>query len=403
MKLKAPNLTWRTRKRLKTAAIVLGSAAAICFALWLCWILWLGRFVVYTGDTVRLDFDWVTPGEFVAAVEPEKQDVNILFDDGSEVVVDRTKPLERMAGFYVTIDMLTDDVAEVERLIREQPKGTAIMLELKSGTGNYYYKTSMPNATVSKKVDKDAVESLIKYITKADYYTVASIPAFRDRAYGLKNTSYGIHHSSGRYLWAGDDKCYWLDPVKNGTRSHLIAIASELRDLGFDEVVFTDFCFPPTEDILYEGDKLAALNETAEHLVYNLATESFGVSFLSNDPGFRLPEGRTRIYRDDVDASMAQDVAASLEIPSMQTNLVYLTEAMDTRFDVFGVLRPLNTGFQMPVATTPPAPEEHEPVPAPAPEEPPAEQPQEEPAEQPQEEPVEQTPVEEPQEVDDVQ
>ena len=397
MKLKAPNLTWRTRKRLKTAALVLGSAAAICFALWLCWILWLGRFVVYTGDTVRLDFDWVTPGEFVAAVEPEKQDVNILFDDGSEVVVDRTKPLERMAGFYVTIDMLTEDVAEVERLIREQPKGTAIMLELKSGTGNYYYKTSMPDATVSKKVDKEAVESLIKYITKADYYTVARIPAFRDRAYGLENTSCGILHSSGRYLWAGDDKCYWLDPGKTGTRSYLIAIASELRDLGFDEVVFTDFCFPPTEDILYEGDKLAVLNETAEHLVYNLATESFGVSFLSNDPGFKLPEGRTRIYRDDVDASMAQDVAASLEIPSMQTNLVYLTEAMDTRFDVFGVLRPLNTGFQIPAATTPPAPEEPEPLPAPAP------APEEPPAEQPQEEPVEQTPVEEQQEVDDVQ
>ena len=393
MKLKAPNLTWRTRKRLKTAAIVVGSIVGVSLALWLCWILWLGRFVVYTGDTVRLDFDWVTPGEFVAAVEPEHKDVNIIFDDGSEVVVDRNKPLERMDGFYVTTGMLTDDVAEVERLVKEQPKGTAIMLELKSGTGNFYYKTSMPNATVSKKVDKDAVESLIQYITKADYYTVACIPAFRDRAYGLKNTSYGIHHSSGRYLWAGDDKCYWLDPVKNGTRSHLIAIASELRDLGFDEVVFTDFCFPPTEDILYEGDKLAALNETAEHLVYNLATESFGVSFLSNDPGFRLPEGRTRIYRDDVDASTAQDVAASLEIPSMQTNLVYLTEAMDTRFDVFGVLRPLNTGFQIPAVTTPPAAEE--PVPAPAPEEPPAEQPQEE--------PVEQTPVEEPQEVDDVQ
>ena len=382
MKLKAPNLTWRTRKRLKTAAIVVGSIVGVSLALWLCWILWLGRFVVYTGDTVRLDFDWVTPGEFVEAVEPEHKDVNIIFDDGSEVVVDRTKPLERMSGFYVTIEMLTDDVAEVERLVREQPKGTAIMLELKSGTGNFYYNTSMPNATVSKKVDKDAVESFIKYITKADYYTVACIPAFRDRAYGLKNTSYGIHHSSGRYLWAGDDKCYWLDPVKNGTRSYLIAIASELRDLGFDEVVFTDYCFPPTEDILYEGDKTAALNETAEHLVYNLATDSFCVSFLCNDPGFRLPEGRTRIYRDDVEASMAQEVAASLEINSMQINLVYLTEAMDTRFDVFGVLRPLNTGMELPVSptpTAPPAPEEPVPSPAPAPE-------------QPQEEPVEQTP-----------
>ena len=358
MKLKKPNLTWRTRRRLSTALWILGGVTAAALTAWVCWILWLGRFVVYSGDSVRLDFDWVTPGSFVEAVEPTRPEINIIFDDGSEVVVDRTKPLERMSGFYVTIEMLTEDVAEVERLIREQPKGTAIMLELKSGTGNFYYETTMPNATVSKKVDKDAVEDLIKYITKADYYTVACVPAFRDRAYGLKNTSCGILHSSGRYLWAGDDKCYWLDPVKNGTRSYLIGIASELRDLGFDEVVFTDFRFPPTEDILYEGDKLAALNETAEHLVYNLATDTFGISFLSNDPGFKLPEGRTRIYRDDVEAAMAQDVAASLEIPSMQVNLVYLTEAMDTRFDVFGVLRPLSTGLPaLPAATTPPATE----------------------------------------------
>ena len=397
MKLKMPNLTWRTRRRLSTALWILGGVTAAAVTVWGCWILWLGRFVVYSGDSVRLDFDWVTPGSFVEAVEPTRPEINIIYDDGSEVVVDRTKPLERMSGFYVTIDMLTDDVAEVERLVREQPKGTAIMLELKSGTGNFYYDTTMPNATVSKKVDKDAVGDLIRYITKADYYTVACVPAFRDRAYGLKNTSCGILHSSGRYLWAGDDKCYWLDPVKNGTRSYLIAIASELRDLGFDEVVFTDFCFPPTKDILYEGDKLAALNETAQHLVYNLATDTFGISFLSNDPGFRLPEGRTRVYRDDVEAAMAQDVAASLEIPSMQVNLVYLTEAMDTRFDVFGVLRPLSTGLpELPAATTPPAPESPEEEPAEA-----AVSPEEEPAEA-----AEQPPVEEeqqPQEEENVQ
>ena len=359
MNLKKPNLTWRTRRRLSTTLWILGAVTAAVLTVWVCWILWLGRFVVYTGDSVRLDFDWVTPGEFVEAVEPTRPEINIIFDDGSEVVVDRTKPLERMSGFYVTIEMLLDDVGEVERLIREQPKGTAIMLELKSGSGNFLYKTTMPNAKVSSKVDKDAVADLIQYITKADYYTVACVPAFRDRAYGLKNTSCGLLHSSGRYLWAGDDKCYWLDPAKNGTRSYLISIASELRDLGFDEVVFTDFCFPPTEDILYEEDRLTVLNETAEHLVYNLATEDFGVSFLTNDPGFKLPEGRTRVYRDGVEAAMAQEVAASLDIPSMQINLVYLTEAMDTRFDVFGVLRPLDMGSmpELPTATTAPAPE----------------------------------------------
>ena len=73
MKLKAPNLTYRTRKRLKTAGLIVGGAAALGTLVWLCWVLWLGRFVVYSREEVKLDFDWVTPGEFVAAVPPEKR------------------------------------------------------------------------------------------------------------------------------------------------------------------------------------------------------------------------------------------------------------------------------------------------------------------------------------------
>ena len=381
MKLKLPNLTWRTRKRLKTTALVLGSAAALTFALWLCWVLYLGRFVVYSRNGVRLDFDWVTPGSFVTAVEPPKQDVTILYDDGSETVVERKKELEKLTGCIISLDMLTGDLSEVDETIRQQPKGTAVLLELKSGTGNFYYKTTMPNAKVSSKVDQKALEELVNYLVKADYYVIASVPAFRDRAYGLANTSYGIHHSSGRYLWAGDDKCYWLDPAKNGTRSWLVEIAAELRDLGFDEVVFTDFCFPPTEDIMYEGDKLAVLNDTAAHLAYNLATEEFCVSFLCNEEGFVLPEGRTRLYRDQVDASMAQAVAETLTVPDTAINLVYLTDVGDTRFDAFGVLRPLTLGMQqLPVPTEPPA-TTAPPEPAPIPEEAPAEEPAQEPEE----------------------
>ena len=354
MTLKLPNLTWRTRKRLKTSAIVIGSLVAVSFALWLCWILWLGRFVVYSREGVRLDFEWVTPGDYVAAQPPEEMPINIVFDDGSDTVVERSKELEKLTGSLVSLDLLTGDLDELNDAIRQQPKGTAILLELKSPTGNFLYKTSMPNATVSGDVDVEALDSLLKYLAKADYYTIASVPAFRDRAYGLKNTSYGIHHSSGRYLWAGDDRCYWLDPAKNGTRNWLMEIASELKDMGFDEVLFTDFCFPPTEDILYEGDKLAALNEAAEHLVYNLATDDFCVSFLCNEAGFRLPEGRARLYRSDVDASLAQSVATDSGIADPTVNLVFLSQVNDTRFDAYGVLRPLATGMnQLPAATTP--------------------------------------------------
>ena len=354
MKRRIFNLTWRTRKRLKVTGILLGTTLALVLAVWLCWILWLGRFVVYSRDAVRLDFEWQTPGSFVPAEQPTDPTVSILYDDGSEKVVQRNQELTQMNGCYITAQMLIDDIAGVEELIREQPKGSAIMLELKSGSGTFYYDTEQPQASVSSRIDEEAMESLLSYLAKADYYVIAQIPAFRDRAYGLENTSSGIHHSSGGYLWAGADNCYWLDPSKSGPRSYLIAIATELRDLGFNEVVFTDFTFPPTEDILYEGDKLTALNEAAQHLAYNLATEDFCVSFLCNEEGFVLPEGRTRLYLNGVDASMAQSVAETVTVPNTQINLVYLTEANDTRFDAFSVLRPLPLGATQPLPTEPP-------------------------------------------------
>ena len=203
MKLKAPNLTWRTRKRLKVLGMTLGILTVTFLVLWLCWVIWLGRFVVYSRDAVRLDFDWQTPGPFVTAEPPEKQTVNILYDDGKETVVERKKELAQLSGCYITTDLLTGDMEEINRLVREQPKGSAIALELKSGSGTYFYKTTMPDASISSRIDKAAVTELIKYLAKADYYTIAMVPAFRDRAFGLKNTSYGILHSSGGYLWAG--------------------------------------------------------------------------------------------------------------------------------------------------------------------------------------------------------
>lgn len=352
MKLKRPNLTWRARKRLKALGITLGVLSATALVIWLCWVIWLGRFVVYTRDSVRLDFNWQTPGEFVLAEPPEKTPVEILYDDSAESVVVRTHALGQISGCYISTDLLTGDLTELNRIIREQPKGSAIMLELKNGNGNFFYGTTLSDK-VSSKVDKAAVKDLISYLSKADYYVIASVPAFRDRAYGLDNTSIGILHSSGGYLWAGSDKCYWLDPAKTGTRNYLLSIAIELRDLGFDEVLFTDFSFPPTEDILYEGDRLATLNETALYLTENLATDRFCVSFLCSEEGFRLPDGRTRLYLSGVDASMAHSVAESATVADSKVNLVYLTEVHDTRFDAFSVLRPLTLGVTAPTPTEP--------------------------------------------------
>ena len=78
-------LPYRTRRMLKrlgiTALIVLLVAAVV----WLCWFLWLGRYVVYTRDQgAKLDFNRpsteITGQQAVAP--PPSEPVSIYFNEG---------------------------------------------------------------------------------------------------------------------------------------------------------------------------------------------------------------------------------------------------------------------------------------------------------------------------------
>ena len=341
MKLKSPKLTWRTRRRLKTAGIILGSGLALGLLVWLCWVLWLGRFVVYSRDAVRLDFDWQTPGSYVAALPPETPTVSIVYDDGSETVVQRNQERTQLNGCYITAQMLIDDIAGVDALIRELPKGTAIMLELKNGSGTFYYDTELPRASVSSKIDKAAMKSLLSYLAKADYYTIAKIPAFRDRAYGLKNVPQGIYHVNKKGLWPDNNNCYWLNPTNPTVLSYISSIVQELKEMDFDEVLLADFSVPVSDKVYFKEDRTEALKNAANTIIESCGSEYFTISFGVTSSTFPLPEGRTRMYLSGVEAQNVGAVIAQSKVENAEIRIVFLADTNDTRYDEYGVMRPL--------------------------------------------------------------
>ena len=137
------------------------------------------------------------------------------------------------------------------------------------------------------------------------------------------------------------DGCYWLNPTSSGTLSYLIQITNELKGLGFDEVVFYDFRFPETTGIVYTRDKTEALTTAAKTLVSSCADDAFGVSFVGN-ADFPLPEGRCRLYVENVQPSAVAGIAEQAGLTDPQIRLVFITTLHDTRFDKYGVLRPLS-------------------------------------------------------------
>ncbi|MBQ7340553.1 MAG: hypothetical protein IJW41_00060 [Oscillospiraceae bacterium] len=332
-------LPYRTRQRLIRIGVILLVIAFVALLIAVLWLLWAKRYVIYTRDGAKLDFDLPeTLPQGQEAEPPKEENLPPLYFVTEEDALVNSTELMQMKGYYADTEALKD-IPAVKTQIQALEAGTAVMLDVKSIYGNYFYSSEV-GTTRSSAIDIEAMDSLIAYLKNSKYYLIARLPALRDREYGLHHTIDGIAVKSGAYLWVDDEGCYWLNPSSQGTVSHLVQIATELKNLGFDEVVFEDYCFPNTDNMAFSGDKAKALSSAAQTLVTTCATERFTVSFVSTGH-FTPPTGRTRIYWEGAEAYKAADIAAASGVADPTINLVFLTEVHDTRFDAFSVLRPL--------------------------------------------------------------
>ena len=335
-------LPYRTRRFLRGLAIFFLALVLLAVAVWLVWLLWLDRYVVYTGDGAKLDFsqsDKTISG--VPAVPPEDDfTVSIYYNEGDQTLNISTE-LTQVYGYYIDTDMLEHDMDTVMAQLRKLPAQTPVMVEVKDIIGRFYYGTDL--GPVYKNVDTEKVSELFNFLKLSDLYAIAKFPALRDYYYGLDHVSDGIFLKSGKGLWMDDDRCYWLDPAKIGTRDYLTRIVTELKSKGFDEVVLSDFSIPVSDGLKYSGSRTQALSETASLLMASCGSDRFAISFSIQDTAFDLPLGRGRVYMEGKSASQVKTLAGELELDDPIVQLVFITDAGDTRFDEYGVLRPLTS------------------------------------------------------------
>ena len=260
-------MTYHTRRNVKRGILIGVSVFLALMLVWTCWIIWMERHIVYTRDGAVVDFQLTSqdPGEGQLAYPPAEQEkVSIYYNDGEELIgLDLS--LRQMKGYYITSDLLTNgDLGTIQATIAALPVGSTVMIDVKNIKGHFFYTTEITDAPISTAVDVEAVDALIDDMLSRNLYVVATAPAFRDRSYGLAHTNTGLSfEGGGGALWLDSSNCYWLDPGKSRTMDYLSKIANELRLKGFDEVMFTDFCFPDSPQILFSGDKVEAIQTAA--------------------------------------------------------------------------------------------------------------------------------------------
>lgn len=335
---------YRTRRRLRRLGTFLLAVLIFGILVTICWTTWVQRYIIYTRDGVVLNFDQdYHIQEGIVAVPPGDEDsVSIYFNEGDNALELSTE-LTQLKGYYISTSVLASDIAGTMETVRSLESGTAVMVDVKSIKGVYYYSTQIEGANTAN-IDLNAADALIQQVTKGDYYAIARLPAFRDYYFGLNFVDEGLPYAYGTgYLWMDDNGCYWLKPNSTKVLNRLIEIVDELKALGFDEVVFTDFCFPNTENITFNGDKNEAIVSAMNTLITNCNTSGFAVSFSVSNHTLPIPEGRSRLYLESIPAKNVGLIASQVVITEPDIRLVFMAETNDTRYDDYGVIRPIET------------------------------------------------------------
>lgn len=334
-------IPYRTRKLLQRIGITVLILLLVVVLILVANLLWSDKYIYYTRQGAVMDRNQPPISENgKLAVPPDGSErVPIYYDDGQSAA-NTNQELTQLVGYYIDAEQL-QDISAVKAQLQALPRGTPVMVEVKSIYGSYYYSSAI-TSTRSDDIDPAAMDELIRYLDQSGAYIIAKLPALRDKEYGLNHVDDGVFDTRGAYLWVDDNGCYWLNPAKEGTLNRLTIAINELKGLGFDEVVFDDFCLPEDANASVNEEMLQSLVAAAKTLVSSCATDSFAVSFVG-DGDFQLPEGRTRLYVKSAAAAEAVEIAQKLNFEDPAVKLVFLTENHDTRFNAYGVLRPLSS------------------------------------------------------------
>ena len=337
-------IPYRTRRRLERLGSVLLALLVLGTAAWLCWVIWVERYIIYTDKGATIDFNLNPnlPMGVVAQPPVLGEGPDIHYNEG-ENAVNTSTDLLQLSGYYITYDLLKNDFETVKAKVSSMPTNAPVMIDVKGGFGSAYYSSHLEGVPISQSVNVTQVDELIRLMRSKNLYLIARLPAFQDYTFGLNNVTSGIPFIGGRgALWMDGEGCYWLKPKDSNTIGHLTALILELRGLGFNEVVLDKFWIPTGNKVQYEGDGAADLLDCANRLLANVSTNSFTLSFTVSSPDFPLPDGRCRMYLSGIPARDVELTTSQVKITDPEIRLVFIADSNDTRYDTFGVMRTLD-------------------------------------------------------------
>lgn len=174
--------------------------------------------------------------------DPSKQDIVVEKTDTSTVTATAGYDLDSMKAVYIDYTSVSKDhVLEVAEGMTE---GNALVLQLKAGSGQLSYKSSVREADGYQVNGTEDLAAIVKAVKKAreDIWLVGELSCCVDSFMSQRNAVSALHTSDGDIYSDGNGG--WIDPTSSEMRSYIIDLGTELADMGFDEILLTNVMHP---------------------------------------------------------------------------------------------------------------------------------------------------------------
>ena len=208
---------------------------------------WLQDYMVFTADGVHLELPFShsepTPTPEVTSTPPVV-----------DPVVETTLPQDEtpeggvLHAVEISLDSLLAGTAQAQM---EAAGGNAVLLDMKNEQGQLAYVSDIPLAKEAGLSGADrGVNDAIAALKADGVYLVARMDCFRDNLLPYYQYDLAILTNSG-YRWMDPDSIRWVSPTNAQVRDYLAAVAGELAQLGFDEILLDSPGYPTQGSLGY--------------------------------------------------------------------------------------------------------------------------------------------------------
>lgn len=207
-------------------------------------VIWVQGHIVYDADgTPYVDIPWVAGEE----ADPQEE---------LDLVIEEPEGLPVQHILFVEAAPLTQAALDAVRTAREDGTCTACLVTLKDRDGTVYFesRTALSGQVETAEDTAAALAALLQGDGAEDAIPAAArISCLLDPAAARADVEGMGLMNTGGYIFYDGNNLNWLDPSKEATQAYLSGLAVEAAELGFQEILLTDFSFP-TEGSL---DKIA--------------------------------------------------------------------------------------------------------------------------------------------------